>query len=1056
MKLKLSTSIFALLLLMAAISPVIADHYPEAEKWAYNGVAVRQGWHVEWYRGGEGRYEGQNSGEVAFIWSDCRNGDRGVYLQVIDTDQNLKFDGYGLRISDTEHRQEDPAVWPSIDGGWFVSWEDYDVDTLGNIYCTKINGDGERLWSENERGVAVCLNGAIQEDIRITGDGEDPEGCIIAWRDQRHGDADIYAMHVMGNGELDPDWPEDGKPIVRAAGVQGQHTADSDGDGGMIIGWNDGRDARQTDIWAQRITPNGELRWGNGNGVMVCNNASNQTTPKLCPDGANGAFFTWVDERNYDNTHKDIYAQRVNADGRLLWGDAGTALCTVEREQSANRIVYAGNGAAIVAWEDGRNEAESVDSYSMRISGQDAMRKEWDPATGVAVAREENNQKGVRLFDDGAGGAYYVWEDEREGGSRENDIFAQRINISGNPVWAENGIPVCTLPGAQVAPLVRKTSDGGMVTAWADWRSGSTAIYTQKINRNGQTGWDEQGIAIVDSIDGNALDPLLLPRHNDEFAIVWSDGRRGSETVPYVQFCRNNGAEPSFELENDGIAALSGAGGAAYIDACNDENGGTYIVWRDLRANDIFSIYGQYISPQGELMWGESGIKISEESDFEKTHPMVCSDGEGGIYVAWESDTEEAYTNLFMQHVNREGDLRWHEDLTRITYHAMEETIQDLIPGHDNDAVLLWIANNADTDDDIWIARINSDGELTWGDGEDGLIVCEAQLRQGDAKVHIHQNGYVVVWVDGRDDGDEVPQNDIFGQFINFDGSFRWRANGAAICSEGSHQDSPTVTVDNDGRIWVAWVDSRFANGLRRKDIYIQKVRARATDGFSVLTMLDDGLIGGNGIPVCDALNQQTNPNICHDGANGIWLVWEDLRMGEWTDIYATHLDGDGAPLADWEINGSAICDAFFHQETPVIVDLKSYASTGMVVCWVEKKATGKEHLNNIYIQRLDDNMVSVNQRERKDIPIGYELENAYPNPFNSTTMLTYVVPDESRISLGLYDLTGRFVKILAEDFASPGRHRVVFDAEDIAGGTYLVRFESGNVKLERKITLVK
>ncbi|MCF7811441.1 T9SS type A sorting domain-containing protein [bacterium] len=1055
MKLKLSTTIFALLLLMAALSPVFAQHY--ADQWAHNGVAVRQGWHVEWYRGGEGRYEGQNSGEVAFIWSDCRNGDRGVYLQVIDTDQNLKFDGYGLRISDTEHRQEDPAVWPAIDGGWFIGWEDYDVDTLGNIYCTKINADGERLWGENERGVAVCTNGAIQEDIRIVGDGENPEGCIIAWRDLRNGDADIYATHVLWNGELDPDWPDDGKPIVSEAGVQGQHTADSDGDGGMIIGWNDGRDADQTDIWAQRITPNGQLLWGNGNGVKICNNDENQTTPKLCPDGANGAFFTWVDERDYNERHKDIYAQRVGADGRLLWSESGTALCNENREQSANRIVYAGNGTAIVAWEDMRDEAETVDSYSMRISGQDAMIKEWDPATGVPVSREENNQKGLRLFDDGAGGAYYVWEDEREGGSRENDIYAQRININGSPVWEENGIPVCTLPGAQVAPLVRRTSDGGMVTAWGDWRSGSTAIYTQKINRNGQIGWDEQGIAIVDSIDGNALDPILLPRHNDEFAIVWSDGRRGSEVVPYVQFGRNNGNEPVLELVNDGIATIRGtSGGAIFIDACNDENGGTYIVWKDLRANQIFSIYGQYISPEGELMWGEGGIKISEESQYEKTNPHVCYDGEGGIYVAWESDTYEAYTNLYMQRVSRDGELLWTEDESRITYHEMEETIQDIIPGHNNDAVLLWIVSDDDTDDDIWIACIDSDRNLTWGDGEDGLVVCAAQLRQLNAQVHIHQEGFVVVWVDGRDDGDIEPQNDIFGQFINFDGSFRWRENGAAICSFDSHQDSPTVTIDNGGHIWVAWADSRFASGNRRKDIYIQKIRARATNNSHVLTMLNDGAYGGDGYPVCMVDNQQTNPCIAHDGADGIWLVWEDLRSNEWTDIYATHLDGNAAPLADWEDGGNVICDAFFHQETPTIADLFSRAKTGMVVCWVDKKATGKEHLYNIYIQRLDDHTVSVNQPKPKEIPFGYEFESAYPNPFNSTTVLTYVVPDESRISLGLYDLTGRFVKNIAEDWVSEGRHRVVFDAEDVAGGTYFVRFESGDVKLEQKITLVK
>ena len=1043
------------LLMTLAVLTATSNAQPNREWSPDNGLPVRQGWHIEWFRGGEGRYAGTNSGEVAFVWSDTRNTDRGIFFQVVGTNGEFKFDDSGVRIADTQYRQEDPGIWPSRDGGWFVAWEDFASDTMGDIYCTKVNAQGERLWGEDESGVPICvIERSYQECVRIVEDNDG--GCIIAWKDMRGGDqGDIYAMHIFSDGRLDPDWRHNGEPVVVAAGAQIQHTADSDGEGGMIIGWQDGRLDNDFNIRAQRITPEGDLLWGDGRGIIVCTNNAYQETPKLCPDGAHGAFFTWVDSRNFGQTNKDIYAQRVNAVGQVLWDEEGVPLCEVEREQVGNRTVISGNGEAIVLWEDKRDERDTYDIYSMKISGDNQMVREWDPQTGVPVAVAQLTQQQGRLYSDGAGGAYYVWEDHRDGGYPEIDIWAQRLNEAGRPYWTENGIAVCRESGSQQAPLIRRIADGGVVITWGDLRSGGMEIYAQRLHPNGQAVWTANGIPVIEGIDSNVFQMKLLKGRDDNFTLVWLDGRFALGSVPFLQNCRDTGEDLEVQLDMDGIPVLTGTrGGGAFPDACKDGEGGTFVVWEDHRVTDnVHSIYAQHINAEGRLLWGESGVKVSEDdAAYGKVSPKVCSDGNGGIFVAWQSDTEEAWNNLFMQHLNSAGEPQWDEDLIRLTYHEMDESIEAIIPDGEGGAVLLWLADHDITDINLWALRVNAEGEFLWGDGEDGIVICDAPNNQNYAELIRHQGGYVVVWVDGRDDDDGQPQNDIYGQIINYDGSFRWMDNGAVICGFGDHQDSPSVCIDNETNVWVAWVDHRFGRVDRKRDIYIQKLSSQPTDNFTPIILLNDV----NGVEVCAADEPQINPVVVHDGHNGVYVVWEDLRLGVLSDIYATHLDTDANPMQGWDQNGNIVCDAFHKQEFPQAVILRNYGDKGIVVAWIDKRATGKQELFNLFVQRIDDHLVSVDPPEPLMIPVGFALEKPYPNPFNAQTRIAYIVPAKIQVTLGLYDVTGRLVEKLKEGWTDAGRHSVQINGKNLASGTYVVRLETEGVRLERKIHLVK
>jgi subtilisin family serine protease len=82
-------------------------------------------------------------------------------------------------------------------------------------------------------------------------------------------------------------------------------------------------------------------------------------------------------------------------------------------------------------------------------------------------------------------------------------------------------------------------------------------------------------------------------------------------------------------------------------------------------------------------------------------------------------------------------------------------------------------------------------------------------------------------------------------------------------------------------------------------------------------------------------------------------------------------------------------------------------------------------------------------------------LQN-YPNPFNPTTTIPFTVSGFKKITLKVYDITGREISKLNEDNYSKGSYKVTFDGSRLSSGTYFVSLESGNERSVKRIQLTK
>lgn len=89
-------------------------------------------------------------------------------------------------------------------------------------------------------------------------------------------------------------------------------------------------------------------------------------------------------------------------------------------------------------------------------------------------------------------------------------------------------------------------------------------------------------------------------------------------------------------------------------------------------------------------------------------------------------------------------------------------------------------------------------------------------------------------------------------------------------------------------------------------------------------------------------------------------------------------------------------------------------------------------------------------------MPEGYVLESNYPNPFNPSTTISFEIPQAEHVSLVVYDVLGKEVATLIDLDLGAGSHSVVFDAKNLASGTYIYRIRAGDFVQEKKMQLVK
>ena len=517
----------------------------------------------------------------------------------------------------------------------------------------------------------------------------------------------IFLSFVIGQDMV---WQNNGIPIRQGVHIEWQRTVCPGESGSMIFVWSDTRYGSRN-VFAQKVDSSGVLLWGS-QGSAVTNLPGRQEDPVAITDGDGGAFIAWVDYRFDDEG--DIFIQHIDNQGNRMMDDNGEALARVDGRHLTINMCTDSLGGVFVAWQDKRNFLDD-DIFGTHVSSNYEI---IAPSSGVSIIQMNGNQGAKSLEYAGNNQATIIWSDTRSGSG--NDIYCQKINMNMEKIFSDGGLEVSATSDLETTP---RTTFMKNDTSFVIWQSGteSTDIY---------------------------------------YNLLTSDGLVFSE---HLQLCSFNSSKANPRIKRNQLGEVF----IQWIDYRNDPTAGNH--------------YYQRVSHGGNISWDQNGIQLDASGDDH--HARFSPGGNRELFVYWERGTFPN-VDIMYQGIQSDGSLLLDnaEFVSNVSgYQSMPNTLFD-----NNNGSFVVFADQSNGSIDLRVQRMNSD--LTSFE-LNGLIAMNGLDGDIEYPIANYTNDNVVLnWVDARDG------KKVFGSIINDNGVITPVENGQNL----TQFDSYTFQLENE------------------------------------------------------------------------------------------------------------------------------------------------------------------------------------------------------------------------------------------------------------------
>ena len=685
-------------------------------------------------------------GRCLAVWEDSSQGNWRIVGQWT---VNGELEGENFALSAAPSNQYDPAIaYNGSKDEYLVSWwDDRDYVMSGyNIYGRLIAGNGEA----RDDDCPITTVPGDQQHPAITYNSTDGE-YLVVWQDLRHGDWDIFGRRISDDcTQLD-----NGFSIARVPGLQ-RHpaVAYNSTDNQYLTVWWDNRAWQVTDedIYGQVVSHDGTLLNDN---VPISTAEGLQGYPAVAYNSADNEYLaTWADDRNSSSTGLDIYAQRVSPQGELLNGAGNFAVSRATNDQEYPALIYNGHIAQyLIAWQDwrhgnwdvfaqfvsvqgelldtaGHSGADSAENFPIStaansqerpalvceqdgylIAWQDSQRYDFvaEDIYGQRISRQGEflgssfllvttslSQRYPAAVHDGQQSYLVVWQDDRN--STHADIYGQIVDTTGS--LQSINFPISSSARDQYFPAAASDPEGDFLVIWQDSRYGSWDIYGQRVSNEGALSGDELTISTADS---DQRFPSLA--YGGYYLAVWQDHRAGDWDI-YGQCISPDGEQGnSFPITT---APDSQERPDVVYNNVKDEY---LIIWQDYRHGN-WDVYGRKVSGQCSPLGNE--FPISQEPERQWYPALAYNSGENQYLAVWWDDRGAAAGgDIYGQRLSSEGQ-RLGADLPVAAAQGLQWFPDVAYSSFDNDYLVVWEDNRNSTSTafDIYGQRVASDGEV--------------------------------------------------------------------------------------------------------------------------------------------------------------------------------------------------------------------------------------------------------------------------------------------------------------------------------------------------------
>lgn len=269
-----------------------------------------------------------------------------------------------------------------------------------------------------------------------------------------------------------------------------------------------------------------------------------------------------------------------------------------------------------------------------------------DPYGYAPIAPSTGNQVLAQVLSDGAGGAFFLFTDMRNG---TEDVYLQRLAATGSVAggWPSTGLRVAAVSGRKLEPQIVGDGSGGVIAVWADFRSGNADIYAQRVLGNGTLAggsWPANGLQLT-STGNTERRPELCTDGSGGALIAWENSFSLTDTDIFGAHVTNAGSilfDQSLDFANTD---------ARQISLTSDTVGGFFVTYQDSSSlfNGHSRIFGLHTNGSGTMLQGPSNIIVTGPS-YTDVNPRCVPDGSGGFYVVYmDNDTHVSY-DLYSRH----------------------------------------------------------------------------------------------------------------------------------------------------------------------------------------------------------------------------------------------------------------------------------------------------------------------------------------------------------------------------------------------------------------------
>ena len=579
---------------------------------------------------------------------------------------------------------------------------------------------------------------------------------------------------------------------------------------------------------------------------------------------------TWTHDTLADWTQGEtIWLDSTTVSGSLqlmqrLFSDSTTVTPRDDLGSGQTRpdVAVDGGGNLYAVWEDGRNGHTDI-YFAYRSSGSPT----WGASVKVNDDAGTAEQSVPAIAVDGAGNAYAVWQDERNG---DADIYFAYRSAGGG--WGAN-VKVNDDVGsaAQGIPSIVVGSTGEAYAAWDDTRNGNSDIYFAVRPIGGS--WGANVRINDDAGQASQVDPGLALDGNGDVHAIWSDYRGNAYLIYAAVRPAGHGWGASAKVTDHTPIV-----GQSYPSIAADASGNTYAMWSevvDVPPNLMAHAYFAY-RPAG----GDWGTNEQVSGGGRAWSPIINANPGGDAYAVWYewgSGDTDIYFALRPAGGSWGPDVHINDDPNQAYQENPAAAVDD-----SGNAYAVW-QDERNGNPDIyssyrpagggWASNVQVNDDVSGRSSQDGPAIAATT-----------SGGTFAAWQDSREGND-----DIYFAYRPPGGS--WGANVKINDDSGTaEQSSPAIDVDGNGNAYALWTDER--NG-GQSDIFFAYRPAAGSWGANAKVNKDTGGAW------------QWSPALAVDGDGNAYAAWLDLRASE-ADIYFAYRPAGGGWGANVRVNDTA------------------------------------------------------------------------------------------------------------------------------------------------------